>query len=98
MILRLDRTGAFEMTEDILEQLQQENNFQEEPTEEEIEQNFSTIESNTEKIFQDNQEDYEGQFQDWGIETVPQPFATLQEIKEENKIEETSSDEDEKKN
>ena len=90
--------GAFEMTEDILEQLQQENNFQEEPTEEEIEENFSTIESNTEKIFQDNQEDYEGQFQDWGIETVPQPFATPEEIKEENKIEETSSDEDEKKN
>jgi hypothetical protein len=44
--------------------------FQEEPTEEEIEGNFSTIEPNTENIFQE--EDYTGQFNDWKNETPEQ--------------------------
>ncbi len=35
---------------------EEENNFQEEPTEEEIQQNFSTITSETENIFQNNEE------------------------------------------
>lgn len=41
--------GTFEMTEEILEQLQ------EEPNEDEIVENFSTIESNTENIFQNDE-------------------------------------------
>ena len=47
-----------------------ENILQEEPTEEEIEGNFSTIEPNTENIFQE--EDYTGQFNDWKNETPEQ--------------------------
>ena len=80
--------------------------FQEEPTEEEIQENFSTIEPNTENIFQE--EDFDG--------FVPEPFATPEEVKEynidveiinetldktneeiDNKINESSSEEDEKK-
>jgi hypothetical protein len=58
-----------------------ENILQEEPTEEEIQRNFSTIEPETENIFQDNetlefdilvQEDLE----------VPEPFATEEELKD----------------
>lgn len=89
--------GAFEMTDEILEQLQEENNFQEIPTEEEESRNFSTIEPTTENIFQDNLEDYEGQFQEWKEESVPEPFLTTEEINQKN-INETSSEEDEKKN
>ena len=44
--------------------------FQEEPTEEEIQENFSTIEPNTENIFQE--EDFDG--------FVPEPFATPEEV------------------
>jgi len=73
---------AFEMTEEILEELQEENNFQVEPTEEEESRNFSTIEPNDENIFQDKLEDYKGQFQEWEEETVPEPFDTIEEIKE----------------
>jgi hypothetical protein len=80
--------------------------LQEEPTEEEIQENFSTIEPNTENIFQE--EDFDG--------FVPEPFATPEEVKEynidveiinetldktneeiDNKINESSSEEDEKK-
>lgn len=51
-----------------------------EPTSEEESENFSTIEPNSENIFQDNTEDYEGQFQEWEEETVPEPFATPEEL------------------
>jgi septal ring factor EnvC (AmiA/AmiB activator) len=80
--------------------------FQEEPTEEEIQENFSTIEPNTENIFQE--EDFDG--------FVPEPFATPEEVKEYNidveiinetldktneeidsKVNVSSSEEDEKK-
>ena len=80
--------GAYEREE--------EENYTIEPTEEEENENFSTIESNMENIFQDNfieneiveeisqnvkqDEDYAGQFEDWGIETVPEPFATEDEL------------------
>lgn len=126
--------GAFEMTEEIQQELNQqqitpalsdeevremfmdewerkfdlveEEDFSTiEPTEEEEIRNFSTITTNTENIFQDNREDYEGQFQDWGIETVPEPFATIEEIQNQNtnsveptEVEDPSSDEGEKKN
>jgi hypothetical protein len=126
--------GAFEMTEEILQELNQqqitpalsdeevremfmdewerkfdlveEKEFSTiEPTEEEESRNFSTITTNTENIFQDNTEDYEGQFQDWGIETVPEPFTTIEEIQnpitnsvEPTEVEVPSSDEGEKKN
>lgn len=126
--------GAFEMTEEIQQELNQqqitpalsdeevremfmdewerkfdlveEEEFSTtEPTEEEESRNFSTITTNTENIFQDNTEDYEGQFQDWGIETVPEPFATIEEIQnpitnsvEPTEVEVPSSDEVEKKN
>jgi hypothetical protein len=80
--------------------------LQEEPTEEEIQENFSTIEPNTENIFQE--EDFDG--------FVPEPFATPEEVKEYNidveiinetldktneeidsKVNVSSSEEDEKK-
>ena len=48
-----------------------ENDSQEEPTDEEVEQNFSTIEPETENILQE--EDYPGQFEDWNNET-PEEF------------------------
>ena len=51
-----------------------------EPTSEEESENFSTIEPNSENIFQDSTEDYEGQFQEWEEETVPEPFATPEEL------------------
>jgi hypothetical protein len=47
-----------------------ENILQEDPTEEEIERNFSTIEPNMENISQE--EDYVGQFNDWKNETPEQ--------------------------
>jgi hypothetical protein len=47
-----------------------ENILQEDPTEEEINENFSTIEPNMENIFQE--EDYVGQFNDWKNETPEQ--------------------------
>jgi len=54
--------GAFEMTEEILKELNEEfTNI--EPTEEEEQLNFSTIESNLEYNFL--KEDYPGQFKDW---------------------------------
>jgi hypothetical protein len=127
--------GAFEMTEEIQQELNQQqitpalsdeevremfmdewdrkfNLVEEEesstiePTEEEEIRNFSTITTNTENIFQDNREDYEGQFQDWGIETVPNQFASPEEMGQENvnniqeqpNLEVSSSDEGEKKN
>ena len=55
----------------------------EEPTMEEEQQNFSTMEPNGENI---SQEDYMGQFQDWENETVPEPFITEEEIKQEPTI------------
>jgi hypothetical protein len=66
-----------------------ENIFQEEPTEEEIKENFSTIEPETENIFQDddfltdairefNQESIEEEFDGF----VPEPFATPEEVEE----------------
>jgi hypothetical protein len=80
--------------------------FQEEPTEEEIQENFSTIIPETENIFQE--EDFDG--------FVPEPFATPEEVKEYNidveiinetldktneeidsKVNVSSSEEDEKK-
>ena len=64
--------------------------LQEEPTEEEIQRNFSTIEPETENIFQDNetlefdilvQEDSEVPEQEFdGF--VPEPFATPEEVEE----------------
>ena len=53
--------GAFEMTEEILEDFSTI-----EPTEEDELQNFSTITSNTENIF--HKEDYLGQFNEWDEE------------------------------
>ena len=66
-----------------------ENILQEEPTEEEIKENFSTIEPETENIFQDddyltdairefNQESIEEEFDGF----VPEPFATPEEVEE----------------
>ena len=55
-----------------------ENILQEEPTEEEIQRNFSTIEPNTENIFQE--EDYVGQFNDWENETPEQFDIPVDEI------------------
>lgn len=63
--------------------------LQEEPTEEEIQRNFSTIEPETENIFQDdnyltdairefNQESIEEEFDGF----VPEPFATPEEVEE----------------
>ena len=64
--------------------------LQEEPTEEEVQRNFSTIEPETENIFQDNetlefdilvQEDLEVPEQEFdGF--VPEPFATPEEVEE----------------
>ena len=64
------------------------------PTDEEEKQNFSTMdlpeqpndtsfstnESEIENYFQ--QEDYNGQFEDWKNEEVPEPFATTEEVEE----------------
>ena len=71
--------------------------LQEEPTEEEIQRNFSTIEPETENIFQNNetlefdilvQEDSEVPEQEFdGF--VPEPFATPEEV-EESKIDENN--------
>jgi hypothetical protein len=66
-----------------------ENIFQEEPTEEEVQENFSTITPETENIFQDddyltdaikefNQESIEEEFDGF----VPEPFATPEEVEE----------------
>lgn len=77
--------------EDYVNPPQSETVFQEEPTEEEIEQNFSTIDPETENIFQDNQptdefeipeqegwtEEMEQQF--WEEQPI-EPFATPEEI------------------
>jgi hypothetical protein len=49
-----------------------------EPTEEEEQQNFSTIDLNTENTFQDTIEDYEGQVTEWEEESVPEPFEEVQ--------------------
>jgi hypothetical protein len=54
--------------------------IQEEPTEEEIEENFSTIEPNYENIFQDPVQDYEDQINEWEEETVVEPFTTIEEM------------------
>ena len=54
--------GAFEMSEEILKELNEQNSSIE-PTEEDEQQNFSTIESNLEYNFL--KEDYPGQFKDW---------------------------------
>jgi len=71
-----------------------------EPSEEDELQNFSTIEPNLENSFQE--EDYQGQFNDWENESVPEPFATEEDINEvlnePTVLNETSSEEDEKKN
>lgn len=87
--------GAFEMTDEVLEDvlkptydfptIETEEKEEEifstiEPTIEEESENFSTIEPNSENIFQDNVEDYPNQFQEWEQETVPEPFATPEEI------------------
>jgi hypothetical protein len=55
-----------------------------EPTEEEENENFSTIEPNTENIFQE--EDYPNQVEEWENETVSEPFATEEEIIENQNI------------
>ena len=55
-----------------------------EPSEEEELQNFSTIQPNSENIFQE--EDYQGQFEEWKNETVSEPFATEEEIIEDRNI------------
>lgn len=55
-----------------------------EPTEEEEQQNFSTIDLNTENTFQDTIVDYEGQVTEWEEETVPEPFATVEEVQKYN--------------
>lgn len=62
-------------TEEELEEI-----IQEEPTEEEIEENFSTIEPNTENIFQDPVQDYESQINEWEEETAVEPFVTIEEM------------------
>jgi hypothetical protein len=62
-------------TEEELEEI-----IQEEPTEEEIEENFSTIEPNYENIFQDPVQDYEDQINEWEEETVVEPFTTIEEM------------------
>lgn len=71
-----------------------------EPSEEDELQNFSNIEPNLENIFQE--EDYQGQFNDWENESVPEPFATEEDVNEvlsePTVSNETSSEEDEKKN
>jgi hypothetical protein len=67
-----------------------ENILQEEPTEEEIQQNFSTIEPETENIFQNNDEyltEAINEFNQQSIEDefdgfVPEPFATPEEVEE----------------
>jgi hypothetical protein len=67
-----------------------ENILQEEPTEEEIERNFSTIEPNTENISQDDDylTDAIREFNQESIEEddfdgfVPEPFATPEEVEE----------------
>ena len=67
-----------------------ENILQQEPTEEEIQRNFSTIEPETENIFQDNetlefdilvQEDLEVPEQEFD-DFVPEPFVTPEEVVE----------------
>ena len=50
----------------------------EQPTMEEEQQNFSTMEPSNENT---PQEDYPYQFQDWENETVPEPFITEEEVK-----------------
>jgi hypothetical protein len=55
-----------------------------EPSEEEELQNFSTIQPNSENIFQE--EDYQGQFEEWKNETVSEPLATEEEIIEDQNI------------
>ncbi len=55
-----------------------------EPSEEEELQNFSTIQPNSENIFQE--EDYQGQFEEWKNETVSEPLAIEEEIIEDQNI------------
>jgi hypothetical protein len=47
-------------------------------------QNFSTIQPNSENIFQE--EDYQGQFEEWKNETVSEPLAIEEEIIEDQNI------------
>jgi hypothetical protein len=99
--------GAFEMSEELpddnisdwdvtlMDGLEDEEIFQEEPTQEEIEQNFSTINPETENIFQEeyipslsdeeimemNQDEYERKFDTEEFdEFVPEPLATPEEV------------------
>ena len=65
---------AIERAKDIIENSNIEEISTIEPIIEEKNGIFSTIEPNTENIFQNNIEDYEGQFEDWKNETVSDPF------------------------
>jgi hypothetical protein len=55
-----------------------------EPTEEEEQQNFYTIDLNSENSFQDTVEDYEGQEVTEPEETGPVPFETVEEVQKYN--------------
>jgi len=55
-----------------------------EPTEEEEQQNFYTIDLNAENSFQDTVEDYEGQEVTEPEETGPVPFETVEEVQKYN--------------
>lgn len=97
--------SAEEMNENSIWDVTLMDGLEEEPTEEEINENFSTMNQNEENIFQDREvfpalsdeevkemfmkeyenpgyieEEYPGQFEEWENETVPQPFATQEEI------------------
>ena len=72
--------------EDYVNPVQEEEIFQEEPTEEEIRENFSTIERETENIFQNNVNpefeipEQEGWTEEEFDGFVPEPFATPEEV------------------
>jgi hypothetical protein len=59
-----------------------ENILQEEPTEEEVQRNFSTIEPETENIFQEEDNWTPELDEEFWEEQVPEPFATEEEFKD----------------
>ena len=57
---------------------------QEEPTIEEENENFSTVEPISENTFQEAIQDYEEQIDEWEEETVVEPLETIEEVKKYN--------------
>ena len=57
---------------------------QEEPTIEEENENFSTVEPISENTFQEAIQDYEEQIDEWEEETVAEPLETIEEVKKYN--------------